>query len=84
MSRSDDRAARFARFQTVEVPRLRLVGMGFNAAGVLLQIGVFANTLTKLVIALAIGRGKFRLWTATGLALMATALAAAIVYAARV
>lgn len=41
-------------------------------------IGILANTVTKFVIALAVGRRRYRLYAATGLGLLAVALTAAI------
>ena len=40
-------------------------------------VGILANTLVKLGIALVIGRGRFRPLAAAGLALMALVLGAA-------
>ncbi len=47
-------------------------------AATALTIGILANTLVKLGLALSLGRGRFRLWAAPGLALMALALGGAI------
>jgi uncharacterized membrane protein (DUF4010 family) len=56
----------------------RLVSSGTAAALVAgaLTVGIFANTVVKLAIALALGRGTFRRLSAAGLALIAAALAA--------
>lgn len=67
----------------VAVTRAVAAGTAPAVAAIAITIGVLANTITKLLIALVIGRGRFRLWTASGLGLMAVALGAAIVYVAR-
>ena len=67
----------------VAVTRAVATGTAPELAAVAITIGVLANTVTKLVIALVIGRGRFRLWSAAGLALMALALGGALVLGTR-
>ena len=45
-----------------------------------LALGVLSNTIVKLCIALVIGRGSFRVLAAIGLALMAVALGAFVIW----
>jgi hypothetical protein len=47
-------------------------------AGVALAVGIISNTLLKLVITLAVGRGVFRIVTGVVLAAMAGATAATL------
>jgi len=49
-------------------------------AAVAVGIGVFSNTCVKLALALTIGRRRYRLLTAVGLALMAATLAASLAW----
>ena len=58
----------------------KLVGAGtpLDVVGRALTIGILANTLVKLAIAVSLGRGAFRVLTGTGLVLMAIALALAV------
>lgn len=53
-------------------------GTGADVAAMAVTIGVIANTLVKLTIALVVGRGRFRTLTALGLALVAFSLAASL------
>lgn len=43
-----------------------------------ITIGILANTLVKLSLVLALGRGRFRLWAGVGLAALGAALGAAL------
>ncbi len=43
-----------------------------------ITIGILANTLVKLSLVLALGRGKFRIWAGAGLAMLGAALAIAL------
>jgi uncharacterized membrane protein (DUF4010 family) len=47
-----------------------------TVAAIALTLGILANTLVKITIALAVGRGGYRVRTAIGLGLLAAALAA--------
>lgn len=51
-----------------------------EAAATAVTIGVIANTIVKLGIAIVIGRGRFRTLAGAGLALMGAALAAAVAW----
>jgi len=44
-----------------------------------ITIGILANTVVKMTLVLALGRGKFRLWAGAGLAMLGAALGAALV-----
>jgi hypothetical protein len=50
------------------------------AAGLALLAGVTANGLLKTAVAVAIGRGPFRRWAGAGLALLALASGAAMLW----
>lgn len=63
---------------TISMAKLTTAGTAAEIAARAVTIGLAANTLTKLVIALAIGRGTFRPLAAVGLALMLLALGAAL------
>ncbi len=52
-------------------------------AATAIGIGVLSNTCVKLTIAAVVGRGRFRLLTAIGLASMAVALGATLLWSAR-
>jgi hypothetical protein len=49
-------------------------GLAVEAAAAAIAIGVVSNTVLKLVLAVAIGRGAFRWYVAAGLAAVAAAL----------
>lgn len=53
-------------------------GLSVELGAVAIAVGILSNTVTKLVIALAVGRGRFRLWTGVGLAAMTAAGLAAL------
>lgn len=55
--------------------------VGLAAQGI--GVGLLTNTVFKLGLALALGRGKFRAWTATGLIALAAATALGIWFAGR-
>jgi uncharacterized membrane protein (DUF4010 family) len=63
---------------TISMANLTNTGTAVDVAARALTIGVLANTLVKLGIALAVGRGHFRTLAAAGLACMAVALGVAI------
>lgn len=63
---------------TVSMADLVTKGAAADVAATAVTIGVLANTLVKMTIALVVGRGQFRVLTAVGLAAMAVALGAAI------
>jgi uncharacterized membrane protein (DUF4010 family) len=55
-------------------------GLAAEVGAVAIAVGILSNSITKLGIALAIGRGRFRLLTAMGLlAMMLAALAGVVV-----
>jgi len=61
---------------TISMAQQTAAGTPAEVASQAVVVGVFANTIVKLLIALGIGRGAFRAITAVGLALMAMALGA--------
>jgi uncharacterized membrane protein (DUF4010 family) len=61
---------------TISMAQQTAAGTPAEVASQAVIVGVFANTIVKLLIALGIGRGTFRAITAVGLALMALALGA--------
>ncbi|HEY7473970.1 MAG TPA: MgtC/SapB family protein [Vicinamibacterales bacterium] len=65
---------------TVSMSRLASGETGAGVAAKALTIGILSNTLVKMGIALAIGRGVFRLQAAAGLAIMAAALGIAVIF----
>ena len=64
---------------TVSMARLATTGTDATVAAKALTIGILSNTLVKMAIALAVGRGSFRFLAAAGLAIMAAALGIAVV-----
>jgi len=48
-------------------------GLAASTGALAIAVGILSNSVTKLGIALAVGRGRFRLATATGLVLMTLA-----------
>jgi uncharacterized membrane protein (DUF4010 family) len=65
---------------TLSMADLVTKGTVVQAAANAVIIGVIANTLVKMTIALVIGRGRFRVLTAVGLALVGASLGAAFVW----
>jgi uncharacterized membrane protein (DUF4010 family) len=65
---------------TLSMARLASTGMAVDVVARALTIGILANTLVKLGIAVAVGRGSFRVLSIAGLAVMALALAGAVVW----
>lgn len=63
---------------TVAMTRSLTSGTPVDVVARAIMIGVLANTITKLVIALAIGRHHFRLYVGAGLGMLALSLSAAI------
>jgi uncharacterized membrane protein (DUF4010 family) len=63
---------------TVSMARHTTSGTAADVAARALTIGILANTLVKIGIALAIGRGRFRTLAVAGLGCMAIALGVAI------
>ena len=63
---------------TLSMAHLANTGTPAAVAAEAVTIGILSNTLVKLSIALALGRGAFRPLAATGLALMAVALGVAV------
>jgi uncharacterized membrane protein (DUF4010 family) len=61
---------------TISMAQLTKSGTPAHVAAQAVTVGVLANTLVKLSMALALGRGRFRPLAAAGLAFMALALAA--------
>jgi uncharacterized membrane protein (DUF4010 family) len=53
-------------------------GLGADPAATAIALGVVANTVLKLGIAVAVGRGAFRWWVAAGLAAVAVVTLAAV------
>lgn len=53
-------------------------GLGAEVGALAIAVGILSNSITKLGIALAIGRGRFRLFTAVGLVAMTLAGLAAV------
>ena len=64
---------------TVSLSQLATSGTAIPVATAALTLGIFTNTVVKTVIALAVGRGTFRLLATIGLAAMAASLAAGLV-----
>ena len=64
---------------TVSMSRLATTGTAADIAAKALTIGILSNTLVKMGIAVAIGRGSFRLLAAVGLGVMALVLGAAVI-----
>ncbi len=54
-------------------------GLAADVGALAIAVGILSNSLTKLVIALAVGRGRFRVITAIGLLAMTLASLAALV-----
>jgi uncharacterized membrane protein (DUF4010 family) len=65
---------------TISIARLVAAGTAADVAARAVTIGVLSNTLVKFGIAASIGRGRFRPLAATGLALTALALGAAVLW----
>lgn len=65
---------------TLSMSRAATTGTAAAIAAEAIAIGILANTLVKLGLVLAIGRGGYRLRAGVGLTLIAAALAAAIVF----
>jgi uncharacterized membrane protein (DUF4010 family) len=65
---------------TISMARLTASGTAAEITARAVTIGIIANTIVKLGIAVVIGRGRFRPLAAVGLALMALALGAALVW----
>jgi uncharacterized membrane protein (DUF4010 family) len=63
---------------TISMANLTRAGTAADVAARALTIGVLANTIVKLGITVAIGRGRFRTLAGAGLAFMAIALGVAI------
>jgi len=63
---------------SVSLSQQTTAGLAAEQAARALTLGVLTNTIVKMGIAAAIGRGTFRILTLIGLAAMAVALAAAI------
>ena len=61
---------------TISMAQLTKSGTAADLAARAITIGVLANTIVKLAIALVLGRGRFRPLAAVGLGLMAIALGA--------
>jgi uncharacterized membrane protein (DUF4010 family) len=66
---------------TVSTAQLTTTGTAAAVTARALTIGVLANTVVKFGLAVVIGRGRFRVLTGAGLAMMALALGAALVWA---
>jgi hypothetical protein len=60
--------------------RLTTSGTAAEIAARAVTIGIIANTATKLVITLVVGRGSFRPLAAIGLTLMGLSLGAALYF----
>jgi uncharacterized membrane protein (DUF4010 family) len=65
---------------TLSMARLVSGGEAPDLVARALAIGILANTLVKLAIAVVLGRGSFRMLAGAGLSLIAAALGAAIVW----
>jgi uncharacterized membrane protein (DUF4010 family) len=65
---------------TISMARLTTSGTAAEIAARAVTIGIIANTATKLVITLVVGRGSFRPLAAIGLTLMGLALGAALYF----
>jgi uncharacterized membrane protein (DUF4010 family) len=55
-------------------------GLAPSTGALAVAVGILSNSLTKLTITLAVGRGRFRTMTALGLALMTAAGVLALVW----
>ena len=64
---------------TISMARTVLDGAAPATAAQAVAAGILSNTLLKLVLAVAVGRGTFRAATAAGLAAMSLAVAGALV-----
>lgn len=64
---------------TVSMADLVVKGTAADVAARAVTIGVLANTIVKMTIAIVVGTGRFRVLTATGLGLVAASLGAALV-----
>ncbi len=64
---------------TVSLSQQAMSGTAIPVATAALTLGIFTNTVVKTLIALAVGRGTFRLLATIGLAAMAASLAAGLV-----
>jgi uncharacterized membrane protein (DUF4010 family) len=62
---------------TISLAQLTNAGTSTDITARVLTLGILANTLFKMVLALTIGRGRFRLLASAGLATMAILLIAA-------
>ena len=60
--------------------RLTTSGTAADIAARAITIGIIANTATKLVITLVVGRGSFRPLAAIGLTLMGLSFGAALYF----
>ncbi len=65
---------------TISMAQLTTSGTAADIAARAVTIGIIANTVTKLVITLVVGRGSFRPLAAIGLTLMGLALGAALYF----
>ncbi|HUL75456.1 MAG TPA: MgtC/SapB family protein [Vicinamibacterales bacterium] len=65
---------------TISMARLTASGTAAEITARAVTIGIISNTIVKLGIAIVVGRGRFRPLAAIGLALMALALGAALVW----
>lgn len=65
---------------TLSMARLVSAGSPADLVARALTVGILSNTLVKLVIAIAVGRGGFRPLAAAGLAVIGIALVGAIVW----
>ena len=63
---------------TLSMSRQAAGGTDLNLTALALTIGIISNTIVKLLIGVAFGRGAFRTFVAIGLAGIAVALAAAV------
>ena len=63
---------------TVSMARMIADGVDAGAAAEALAVAILSNTLLKLVLAVVVGRGRFRLVTAAGLAVMGGTLVASL------
>ncbi|MFI5177837.1 MAG: MgtC/SapB family protein [Vicinamibacterales bacterium] len=65
---------------TISLARLTASGTAAEITARAVTVGIIANTVVKLGIALVVGRGRFRPLAAIGLAFMAAALGAALIW----
>lgn len=63
---------------TVSMARMLADGADAGAAAEALAVAILSNTLLKLVLAAAVGRGRFRVVTVAGLAVISLALGAGV------